>query len=146
MVEKTGPTRNRMLAFAILLIVAIVLVIAFPRRVKVKNPLPEAIDRARQENKRLYVEFYADWCVPCKIFEEKVLNRPEVKAVLAKFVVVKLDYDVFGQVAREFGVLGIPAGVLLEVEGEKVRIIDRHEGGLPKLQFLLFLAQDVGKR
>ncbi len=38
----------------------------------------------------MLLDFYADWCVPCKQMD-KLLKDPEVAAELSRFIVAKLD-------------------------------------------------------
>lgn len=46
----------------------------FDGKVKFLNAkdLTEAIETAQEEKKPLFVEFYTDWCLPCKILSEEV--------------------------------------------------------------------------
>lgn len=61
------------------------------------------------------VDFYADWCGPCKILE------PTVEAIAAETdaTVAKVDVDIFQSLAGEYEVQGIPT-LFLFVDGEPV--------------------------
>ncbi len=52
------------------------------------------------------VDFYADWCGPCKIVGP-VLDKLE-KAYAGKFRLVKVDIDKYQALAGEYGVMSIP--------------------------------------
>ena len=43
-----------------------------------KGTFGEALAKARQENKPLFVDFYAVWCVPCKKMAQNVFTQEEV--------------------------------------------------------------------
>ena len=64
------------------------------------------------------VDFYADWCGPCRKME------PEIEALATKMkdqlIVVKVDIDKSPKTARKFGVQGIPALFVL-VDGKPVK-------------------------
>jgi thioredoxin 1 len=61
------------------------------------------------------VDFYADWCGPCKMLEPTV----EALARETPATVAKVDVDVQSALATEYGVRGIPM-LLLFADGEPV--------------------------
>ena len=67
------------------------------------------------------VDFWAEWCGPCKMLAptvEKVANEYEGKA---KFV--KLNIDDNNQVAQRFGIKGIPTLILFKNGSEADRTV-----------------------
>ena len=72
------------------------------------------------------VDFWADWCQPCKMVE------PHLKAIAEempdKIRVVKVNLDDSPGVAGRFGVLSIPTMVLFNDGVEKTRLV----GARPK--------------
>jgi len=52
------------------------------------------------------VDFYADWCAPCRMIGPVLEQIPEEQADLK---IVKVNVDENPQLASEFGVRGIPA-------------------------------------
>jgi thioredoxin 1 len=67
------------------------------------------------------VDFWAEWCGPCKMLAptvEKVANEYEGKA---KFV--KLNIDDNNQVAQQFGIKGIPTLILFKDGTEADRTV-----------------------
>ena len=63
---------------------------------------------------KILVDFYANWCGPCKML------APELERVDSNIKVVKVDVDVFEDLAREYGVMSIPTLILFE-NGQEVK-------------------------
>jgi thiol:disulfide interchange protein DsbD len=81
---------------------------------------------ARSEGKPVVIDFYADWCLPCKELDEKTFSDPKVAAQLERFVRVKADLTVPGdeqtkRLTKEYGILGVPTIVFLDANGGEVR-------------------------
>ncbi len=73
----------------------------------------------------ILVDFYADWCGPCKMMAPAVdtLARESVGRAL----VAKLDTDVAQQTASRFQIRGIPTSILFK-NGREVK---RQTGAVP---------------
>lgn len=74
------------------------------------------------------VDFWAEWCGPCKAIGPSIEQLATEYAGKAK--VLKLDVDSDGEVAQQYGVMSIPA--LLVFKGGKE--VDRMVGAAPKAQ------------
>lgn len=92
-----------------------------------------ALDIAKRENKNIFIDTYAEWCVPCKSFERE-LRIPEVSAYFNNnYINVKIDVDK-SQFAKEYkakyGIVFLPTIVLLDQSGEVKYTIDKFISGL----------------
>jgi len=74
------------------------------------------------------VDFWAEWCGPCKAIGPSIEQLATEYAGKAK--VYKLDVDSEGDLAQQYGVMSIPA--LLVFKGGKE--VDRMVGAAPKAQ------------
>lgn len=63
------------------------------------------------------VDFYANWCGPCKML------APELEKVTSEIKVVKVDVDKFEDLARTYGVMSIPTLILFDSGNEVKRTI-----------------------
>lgn len=72
------------------------------------------------------IDFYADWCGPCKIMKP-IFSQVE-KELGDKVEFVQVDVEAEGAKAQQFGVMSIPTFVILKNDKE----IDRRMGAMPK--------------
>lgn len=83
--------------------------------------LDDALARAASENKPLVLDFYAEWCVPCRRMEKTTLIDPRVTALLAKVVFVRIDTDQQPEIAQKLGVEGLPDIRFVATDGKILR-------------------------
>ena len=57
---------------------------------------------------KVLVDFYANWCGPCKMLS------PILERTNSELKVIKVDVDSFEDLAREYGVMSIPTLILFE--------------------------------
>jgi putative thioredoxin len=86
------------------------------------------------------VDFWAEWCGPCKVLGP-VLEQLAEQAHGA-WKLAKLNTEKFPDLAKQFGIRGIPA-VKLFVEGKSV---DEFVGALPKYQVEYWLQKALPSR
>lgn len=89
--------------------------------------LDAALANAARNRKPLVIEFYADWCLPCRYFDAKVLPRADVAAALRSVEFVRYDIDTAPgeQIAEKLGVTGVPTFMVLDASGN---VLARHAG------------------
>ncbi len=73
----------------------------------VRSPLPVVVD------------FYADWCAPCRVTEPVIRDLSARMAGRVKFTKINVDEAV--GVARSYGIHSIPTFLFLEAGQEKGR-------------------------
>ena len=78
---------------------------------------------------KVLVDFYANWCGPCKML------APILEKVDSNLKVVKVDVDAFEKLAKEYGIMSIPTLILFE-NGKEIK---RNIGFISKEQIENFL-------
>jgi len=80
--------------------------------------LQQATAAAQGANKPIMIEFWADWCSPCKVMETEVYTDPGVVAVLTqKMITVRLNFDNQKELVRRYNVEAIPHLVFTDSYG-----------------------------
>lgn len=66
---------------------------------------------------KVLVDFWAEWCGPCRMMGEKIVN--EIEPAMPDLTVVKVNVDEAPELAARFGIMSIPT-LLCYVNGAKV--------------------------
>lgn len=83
--------------------------------------LDNAMAQAKAENKLIVLDFFAEWCAPCKRMEKTTFVDARVVKLLARAVVVRIDTDQQAEVAERMGVVGLPDIRLVKPDGSVIR-------------------------
>lgn len=82
----------------------------------------QALLKAKQENKPVFVDFFATWCGPCKQLEQTVFVDPAVKDYYDQhFVCVRVDVDKEPKLAQRYRIQSIPTLIFLNSKGKELR-------------------------
>lgn len=86
-------------------------------------------ESVKQSEKTVLLDFYADWCGPCRMVSPLV---DEIAEEHPEYLVGKINVDEEGELAAAFGVSSIPT--LAVMKGGKV--VSQSAGARPKNQIL----------
>ncbi len=86
----------------------------------------------KNSDKRVLLDFYADWCGPCKMVSPII---DEIAEENPQYTVGKINVDENPELAMEFGVSTIPNLVIME-GGE---VVNQIAGARPKAAILKML-------
>ena len=71
----------------------------------------------KESHKLMVIDFYADWCEPCKRMDSQLWRNSEKKINSENFVAVKIDVMVDKNTPFRFNVKGIPKVVIAMADG-----------------------------
>ena len=90
--------------------------------------LSDVLDRAAVENKLVFVDFYATWCLPCKLMDEEVFTDRRVAQFLNdNFLSYKIDAEKGNgpNLGLIYNVKSYPTLIFMDTKG---RVIEQKEG------------------
>lgn len=80
--------------------------------------IKQGLAEAKALNKPILIDFWADWCSPCKEMDANVYTNPTVaEAINRRLVAVRIHLDMQPEVARQYNVGAIPDLIFTDVYG-----------------------------
>jgi thioredoxin:protein disulfide reductase len=93
------------------------------QRVHSVQELEQAVQAA--QGKRVMLDFYADWCVSCKEYEQFVFSQPNVQAELNQTVLLQADVTANNAqdaaLLKKFDLFGPPGIVFFNAQGQPMQ-------------------------
>lgn len=83
--------------------------------------LAKALEKAKAENKLVFIDTYTSWCMPCKYMANTIFPKPEMGAYLnPRFVCVKYNTEEGegAEIMKRYEISAFPTFLILNTEGE----------------------------
>ncbi len=80
----------------------------------------EGLEKARAENKMVFIDCFTEWCGPCKMLSANVFTQAEVGELFnSRFVNLKIDMEKGEgvELAKRFAITAYPTLLMLDAEG-----------------------------
>jgi cell division septation protein DedD len=117
------------------------LVLAEERIAFINDNLGHAMNQASSQGKLIFLDFYADYCSPCKLMEEYTFSHPSVVSRMnAAYVPVKVNIENFDgfDLKNQFKVTMLPTLIVLDSKG---RLVGRYEESMSASRLVEVLAK-----
>lgn len=85
----------------------------------------EALNKAKEEQKPIFLDIYARWCGPCKLLKRKTFTNKDVGNYFnANYINLSLDGEKGDgeMLANKFHITGYPTLIILNKNGEPVNM------------------------
>ena len=85
--------------------------------------LKEALEKAKKENKLVFIDAYTAWCQPCVMMGKNVFTLDKVADFYNEhFINLKIDFGKEKELAEKYAVRGYPAFLFLNGNGKLVHL------------------------
>lgn len=100
----------------------------------------ENYEASLQKGDRMLIDFYADWCIPCKELDSRTFSDKRVIDKLENFAAYKVDMtknnETNEMLRQRFKVMGMPTVLIIDANGNEVK---RLTGFVDADEFLSYL-------
>jgi len=91
-----------------------------------KSYSEELLQQANQENTPVMLDFYADWCIPCKELDKFTFSQREVIELSRQFLMMKVDLTKAGdpqtqEWRKKYAIKGVPTLIFLKPSLEELK-------------------------
>lgn len=112
---------------------------SFPRAASAVQFIKEhdvALKKAKEEEKRVLVDFVTTWCGPCRVMDQLVYTSQPIAEKSSDIVFLKLDGDEQKELKEKYEVEAYPTLILLDQDGEVLRKAVGYQSVKKLLEFL----------
>jgi thiol:disulfide interchange protein DsbD len=97
------------------------------QRIKGMEGLQQALEQAKNQNKAVMLDFYADWCVSCKELEHKTFKDQNVVTSLKDTLLIQADVTADDAqdkaLNKHFGLFGPPQILFFAPNGKEIKAV-----------------------
>jgi len=81
----------------------------------------EGLALGKADKKKVYINFYADWCGYCRKMEKETFQDSRVISFLNQnYISIRINSDKEKKLSRQYNVSGLPANIFVSDTGENI--------------------------
>jgi thiol:disulfide interchange protein DsbD len=114
--------------------------------VKWIDDLDEALQRAKEEDKLVYIDFYTNWCRYCITMDEETYTDPRIVNLLTEeFIPVKFnrEHPENVDIVKQYKIYGQPVEVVVDSDGT---LLWSHRGYMDASELYLYLMSILSQK
>lgn len=88
-----------------------------------EGTIQEALEKAKKENKPVFIDIYATWCGPCKMLKKNTFSAKEVGDYYnTNFINIAIDGETKAgrELADKYSIQGYPTLLILDKTGKQI--------------------------
>ena len=83
-----------------------------------RTDFAQALKEAADRGTLVVIDFYANWCLPCKEMDRTTFADAQVRMALENVVPLKINVDENRQVAKRYGITAVPTTAVVNPSGQ----------------------------
>jgi thioredoxin-like negative regulator of GroEL len=116
---------------------------AFSQQNEWGKDLDRGLQIAKEGGRPVLIDFWADWCQPCKAMETQLWNTAEGKKLTSKFTLVRLNFDTATAAIRKYHIVSVPTVIFTDSWGNELTRVAGFEGPAPYLRAMTAVPADL---
>lgn len=124
MAQRNKPSRRNLIAGLLFVLASPLFIqpaLAQESEIQWFKNLDEAVAAAQESNRPIMIDFWADWCAPCRVMDAEVYTNPAlIAAFREKMIGLRVHFDLQPEMARKYGVPALPYFVFTNSNGTEL--------------------------